>query len=242
MYRKGNKPGNWSPCGHHYVVTVMYNEYASNFDYWGSYHDKQMFKEPEVYDMVQAIFSDAMMALCYGDATDIMEEFGYTPKEARKVFGGITHTFESLTGMGFTESQIEKLSTVADDAYEMRRNGVVIESEDRQSRTLKLLASDRFTRPYTIVYQGTSCAIAVQEAIDFEDTYCKVVLPGGEYSDDINFWSRPIQAIDTDNCVVAYKKSYGQMIEEVGGAVDAIGTQLVAKTSISDWNYFKENK
>lgn len=225
-WTKGSKKSSWQPSGHHYRVTVSY-EGEATFDYWGSAHDKQRGIDPNVLDVVQAIFLDAYMPFYYEDALSLGAEFGYTVREARSVWTSLCNYRDKLLSIGFNESLIAQLSRVSDDAYDLRDSDKSVDHRSWQQRALEYLTTCAFNRPYTVVLQGTSYAIAVQEQVDFEPTYCRVVTAFGEYSEDIEYWHRPVLHADQDNCAMRRGPSLGELLkwtDELKKTVDSIGT------------------
>lgn len=114
---RADKPGNWTPCGHHYRVTLSRGDGLTDksrhaFDYWGSKNDADKGRAATVADVLGCVASDVTIPDTIEGYAD---EFGgdLDSIETRKQAVRAVQSGKRLRAF-FTAAEIEGLDEVRD--------------------------------------------------------------------------------------------------------------------------------
>ena len=85
----------WDRDGYAWTVTVAYDGRTATFDYYTG----SLIGEPDAADILDALVRDRGTFYDYPDALALVEEYGYDPGEARKIWAGITENAAKLDAL-----------------------------------------------------------------------------------------------------------------------------------------------
>lgn len=101
---------------HNHYTLVIKNEQgtATTFDFWGSVHDYETKRTPNVKGALECVLSDALSGFEHDNIDDFAEELGYTNdtkvSETMRIFNLCKEAGEKLKKLGLDLGDINRLS------------------------------------------------------------------------------------------------------------------------------------